>query len=137
MSPIYDAVVKIQGKGGPQNRWTELEKSVTVHGGIWIAVHDGLKDDMDDLLERAKEALIGLITESYRSMHQKFLDLCAAAEITDPEEKAQDEKLMVKMAEALEQAREINEGQVKGLAKKCRDWKSPKESKDSLFVPED
>jgi hypothetical protein len=65
-----------------------------------------------------------------------FKMLCASAVSKTESEKAQEKELIAQMSKAVQKARGMVEGQIKGFAEECKNYTTIKKEAN-LFVPKD
>ncbi|KAK4505043.1 hypothetical protein PRZ48_003006 [Zasmidium cellare] len=136
MKPVYAEVIQVKGgRGAPQRSMLLLERRVTSMSGVWMEVHDRIQTAANKAIDENMKNVEKGMLEIFGTLHKKFNLLCEGRVITDPVEKAQEEKLRGKLQTQVNEARKLMGGEIQDLVNACKTYTKP--DKDSLFVSDD
>lgn len=133
MAPIYREVCTIKGRGVCRKRPEQFEKLVTKTSGVWTDYQDRIEREFEGLIDEYLDKLGHELEHIIDGILQKFNIMCDNVVVKDEKEKVQEEELRQKLETNLVVARELVNGEVRDLAKRCKNYSTIKEE-NALFV---
>lgn len=128
MSPIFEQVLRLKGRGAPIRRKEELQRSICSIGGVWLEVRHSIEAAFDSMFMDSFQSLRLALEDHFDGIHGKFNMACFNAGATTPEEKQKEKVLQQEMRRRLDEVRPMVNGPISDLARQCGDRSPRKES---------